>query len=195
MARVRTEGLLVGEWACLGLLAEGPSHGFAVAKRLAPEGDVGRVWSLSRPLTYRAIGILSAGGFIEAVGEEPGTAGGPRTIYAVTRSGRRSLRQWLARPVAHLRDVRSELLLKLVLCQLAGVDAAPLLGAQRAVFAPMAETLAAEARRRPHDPVTLWRAESSRSVVRFLDRAERAAARPGGPAAGDRKRPAARSRR
>jgi PadR family transcriptional regulator AphA len=181
MARVRTEGLLVGEWACLGLLAEAPSHGFAVAKRLAPDGDVGRVWSLSRPLTYRAMGILSARGFIEAVGEEPGTAGGPRTIYAVTKAGRASLRRWLAEPVAHQRDVRSELLLKLVLCGIAGVEAAPLIAAQREAFAPMATTLAGEARRHPDDPVMLWRAESSRAVARFLDRVERA----GRPAAGE----------
>ena len=47
--------LLLGEWACLGLLYSGPSHGFAIAARLKPGSDIGRIWSLTRPLTYRAL--------------------------------------------------------------------------------------------------------------------------------------------
>ena len=50
-----TGELLLGEWACLGVVAVAPTHGFAVAQRLRPEGDLGRVWSLSRALTYRAL--------------------------------------------------------------------------------------------------------------------------------------------
>lgn len=170
MVRVRQDELLLGEWAVLGVLSEGRTHGFAVSKRLAPSGDVGRVWSLSRPLTYRAIEQLLVRGLIAELGEEPGTAGGVRTLYGVTRSGKAALRRWLAEPVAHLRDVRSELLLKLVLCQLAGVGSGPLIAAQRELFEPVARARAAEARRQPTDPVTLWRAESSRAVVRFLDK-------------------------
>lgn len=170
MVRVRNDELLLGEWAVLGILASGRAHGFAVSKRLAPEGDVGRVWSLSRPLTYRAIEQLAIRGLIESIGEEPGTAGGARTIYAVTRPGRAALRRWLGQPAAHLRDVRSELLLKLVLCDIAKVDPAPLVRAQRAVSEPVARKWAAEVRRGSDDPVTLWRHESSRAVVRFLDR-------------------------
>jgi DNA-binding PadR family transcriptional regulator len=162
--------LLIGEWACLGILAQQPAHGFAVARRLQPAGDVGRVWSLSRPLTYRAVDNLLAGGLIEALGEEPGIAGGSRTIYAPTAQGRIELRRWLGEPVGHLRDVRSELLLKVVLCDVAGVDVSPLVNAQRAAFIPVARRLAAEARQASGDPVTQWRYESSRAVLRFLDR-------------------------
>ena len=61
----------MGEWACLGILATGRAHGFAVAARLKPTGDVGRVWSMSRPLTYRALDQLAAQGLIRPVGEEP----------------------------------------------------------------------------------------------------------------------------
>ena len=32
--------MLLGEWACLGILAEAPAHGFAVAARLKPDGDI-----------------------------------------------------------------------------------------------------------------------------------------------------------
>src|ERR1700741_2074207 len=109
VTRANGDQLLLGEWACLGILYDGPTHGFAIAARLKPSGDVGRVWSLSRPLTYRSLDQLSARGYIHAVGEEPGIAGGNRTILAATRTGRAQLRKWLAAPVAHMRDLRSEL--------------------------------------------------------------------------------------
>jgi len=101
--------LLLGEWACLGLIYPGRTHGFAVATRLKPTGDVGRVWSLSRPLTYRSLEQLSGRGYIHAVGEERGLAGGNRTILKATRVGRSQFRKWLDTPVPHLRDLRSEL--------------------------------------------------------------------------------------
>ena len=107
MSRETEAQLLLGEWACLGILYEGPSHGFAIAARLKPTGDIGRVWSLSRPLTYRSLEQLSGHGYVETVGEEPGIAGGNRTILAATRSGRAQLRKWLRSPVVHLRDIRS----------------------------------------------------------------------------------------
>jgi DNA-binding PadR family transcriptional regulator len=172
VARVRTEELLLGEWACLGLLAATSAHGFALARRLAPTGDVGRVWSLSRPLTYRSLEQLEARGFIRVAGQEPGRAGGPRTIFAPTPRGRAALRRWLKTPVDHLRDVRAELLLKLVLCDINIIDRGPLLRAQRASFEPTAAALARERRRGEDgdDPVAAWRYESSRAVLRFLDR-------------------------
>ena len=93
--RTTEEQLLLGEWACLGILYPAPTHGFAIAARLKPGGDVGRVWSLSRPLTYRSLDQLTSRGYVHAVGEEPGIAGGNRTILAATRSGRAQLRKWL----------------------------------------------------------------------------------------------------
>src|SRR4051794_23893382 len=121
MARVRRDTLLTGEWAVLGILGGGPAHGFAVSRRLSGQGDVGRVWSLSRPLAYRAIDQLSRRGLVAPVRSESGE-GPDRTVVAVTAEGQRRLREWLARPVAHVRDMRSELLLKLVLCELNQVD-------------------------------------------------------------------------
>ena len=44
-----------GSGRASGILYQGPTHGFAVAARLKPDGDIGRVWSLSRPLTYRSL--------------------------------------------------------------------------------------------------------------------------------------------
>lgn len=165
--RGRDDELLLNEWACLGMLGERDAHGFALAARLIPTGDVGRVWSLSRPLTYRALDQLQTRGLVEPVGTEPGRAGGPRTILAPTAAGRTALRRWLTEPVDHLRDVRAELLLKLVLADLNRVDVRPLVIAQRAAFQPVLDALAAEPP--GGDPVTRWRRESALAVARFLD--------------------------
>ena len=165
-----SDELLLGEWACLGILNPAPTHGFAIAARLKPDGDVGRVWSLSRPLTYRSLHVLQERGYVEAVGEEPGTAGGPRTILAATRTGRARLRRWLATPVAHQRDLRSELLLKLVIADLCGIDVGKMLVAQRErVARSTALAHGDRADRPPIAPVALWRLELSRAALRFLD--------------------------
>lgn len=167
---VRADGeqLLLGEWACLGIVYGTPAHGFAVAARLKPGADIGRVWSLSRALTYRALDQLEQRGLVAPVAEEPGLAGGTRTIFAATRTGRALFRRWVRTPVHHVRDLRSELLLKLVLAEANGIDIGDTIAAQRdrvaevvAAFEPVSASL---------DVVELWRHESASAALRFLDR-------------------------
>ncbi|CAN0072131.1 unnamed protein product, partial [Phaeothamnion confervicola] len=102
-----------------------------------------------------------------ATGEEPGIAGGNRTILAATRAGRAQLRTWLQTPVTHLRDVRSELLLKLVIAELCEIDVSKMLVKQRTQIERIA---AGWAEHEPNDIVALWRIESSQAALRFLDR-------------------------
>jgi len=169
MERPLDQQLLLGEWACLGILYQGPSHGFAVAKRLRPDGDVGRVWSLSRPLSYRALDQLVQRELVHAVGEERGIAGGNRTVLAVTRRGRARFRDWVATPVAHLRDLRSELLLKLVLAEQCGLDVTSMVAAQQARVAELNAALGPPPSA-DGDVVALWRYEVSEAARRFVDR-------------------------
>lgn len=164
-----TRDPLLGEWACLGVLADRPAHGWAVAQQLRPDGELGRIWHLSRPLTYRALDHLGQRGWIRSVGEEPGTAGPNRTILTATRVGRARLRTWLRTPVPHLRDLRSELLLKLVLADRLAVDVGELLARQRVLVDEQARALADHA---TDDVVTLWRAEVTTAARRFLDRVD-----------------------
>jgi DNA-binding PadR family transcriptional regulator len=168
-AERRRRELLLGEWACLGVLACGPSHGFELARQLAPDGEVGRVWTLTRPLVYRSLDQLGERGLVRAVGEEPGVAGGNRTILDVTPSGRAELHSWLSAPVEHLRDLRSELLVKLVLADLNGVDARQLVERQRELVAERAATAALLVAERPGDVVALWRRASASAASQFLD--------------------------
>ncbi|MFZ8997767.1 MAG: PadR family transcriptional regulator [Ilumatobacteraceae bacterium] len=157
----------LGEWTCLGILVTEPAHGWSIVKRLRVDGDLGRVWSLSRPLTYRALDQLVARAWIEAVGEEVGIGGPSRTILAATALGRRSFEQWVTTPVAHVRDLRSELLVKLVLAERAGIDVADMLARQRTIIDHHASALG-EAD--PDDVVAVWRAEATAAARRFVDR-------------------------
>jgi DNA-binding PadR family transcriptional regulator len=113
------------EHAVLGVLAEGPAHGFAVARELAPGTDLGRILTVRRPLVYRALDRLIEAGFAEAVTIEPGDAGPRRTVLQVTRWGRRRLDGWLAQPVEHVRDIRIDFLLKISLIVRSGGDPGP----------------------------------------------------------------------
>ena len=170
MGRASQDELLLGEWACLGILYPAPSHGFAIATRLKPEGDIGRVWSLSRALTYRSLDQLTIRELIHPIGEERGIAGGNRTILAPTRSGRAQLRKWLSTPVPHLRDLRSELLLKVVLADWCEIDITTMLDRQHEHVSELAAAMADDAEAEPNDVVRMWRRETSDAALRFLDR-------------------------
>src|SRR6188472_2656421 len=142
MPRSRDE-LTAGEWAALALLAEQPSHGFAVARAMAPDGEVGQVWSVRRPLVYRAIETLTVRDLVRPRATVASSTGPQRTVLEATPSGRRALTRWLREPVVHVRDARSLLLLKLLFLSRRGSDPGPLLGAQREQFAALADRLSA----------------------------------------------------
>ena len=160
--------LLLGEWACLGIVAEQPTHGFAVASRLRVDGDIGRIWSLSRPLTDRALDHLVSVGYLETAREEQGVAGGNRTILRITRKGRTELRHWLAAPSLHLRDLRSEFLLKLALADRLGLDTHDLIEEQKTIVTGFVKWLRTQSRA-SEDLVTTWRLEVAEGARRFLD--------------------------
>jgi PadR family transcriptional regulator AphA len=160
--------LSLADHAVLALVAEQPRHGWAIVRELAPGGDVGRVWTLSRPLAYRSIDKLAERGLIRAARTESGD-GPRRTIYTATASGRRAAEAWLGRPVEHLRDVRTELLLKVVIGRRQDRDVRPLLRAQRRTLQPIITGLARAATAPDADAVDLWRHESAQAVERFLD--------------------------
>ena len=168
MSRVKSQDLLIGEWACLGIICEAPIHGFGVAARLKPGGDIGRIWTMSRALTYRSIEQLALRDLVKAVHEEPGVAGGTRTIYSATRIGRNALREWLGTPVNHLRDFRSELLLKIELARLLTIDSTALLVLQREVVHQWLEHFPCEVDS-SGDVVSIWRNEMATAALRFLD--------------------------
>jgi DNA-binding PadR family transcriptional regulator len=174
--------LSLGEWVVLCLVCETPTHGFALARILGGDGELGQIWRVPKPVIYRALQRLEAAGLVALVELQPSSEGPVRSLVDATGPGRDAAAAWLAKPVSHNRDIRSELLVKLALLDRAGADAGPLLGAQRAQLAPVADAL----RARLADAagidraVTLWRSETVEATLRFLDAVRRPAA--AGPA-------------
>lgn len=169
MPRARDE-LTAGEWAVLALVVEEPSHGFAIARAMEPEGEVGRVWTMRRPLVYRAVETLTAMGLVRPGETVPSRIGPARTVLEPTPTGRRAVTRWLRTPVEHIRDARSELMLKLLFLTRRNADLAPLLTAQREHFAGLADTLAraADEAQGFDRALLLWRRENATAAVRFV---------------------------
>jgi DNA-binding PadR family transcriptional regulator len=163
----RRETLSLNEWAVLACLVERPRHGYDIAAELGPEAELGTVWRVPRQLVYRALDRLVALGLAEPHGAEPGAGGPPRRVHAATAAGRERVLAWIVAPVPHLREVRSALLLKLVVTRRLGVDSMALVRAQRAAFAePLAALTAVPP---PDDPVALWRHHSAAAVRALLE--------------------------
>lgn len=162
--------LSLTEWAALGVLCEGRAHGWAVAAALMPEGEIGRVWSSSRPLTYRAISLLRDRGYVVEAGREPSSGGPNRRLLSVTPKGRRAFRSWRSRPVQHVRELRSALMLKLLFHDRAGVEAGDLLQRQRRLLAVHERAVGLRVTRsQGFDRVLdLWRLSSIRAAIRFV---------------------------
>jgi DNA-binding PadR family transcriptional regulator len=158
------------EWLVLTILGQQPAHGFAVAQLTATEGDLGRVWQIPKAVVYRAIGRLLEARLIAPEGTEPGL-GPQRTVYTATDAGRDAAGRWLHAPVEHVRQIRSELLLKLALLDRAGENPAALLQAQRTVLEPI---VAAIETRRAHSAgfdatLLAWRRANAVAALDFLD--------------------------
>ena len=154
----------------LALISEHPTHGFAISRLTAPDGELGRIWHIPRAIIYRAIGRLEEAGLVASQAVEPGR-GPQRTIYAATAAGRRAAADWLDTPVQHVREVRSQLLIKLVLLGRAGTDPAGLLRRQKAILQPIASAITAERSQHKGFDATLlaWRRANAAATLSFLD--------------------------
>jgi PadR family transcriptional regulator AphA len=165
--------LSLTEWLVLCLACEGPTHGFAIARLLGQQGSLGQVWRVPKPVIYRALPRLADLGLVRDVGEQPTSQGPVRSLVEATSTGRQASQAWLARPVGHIRDVRSELMVKLALLDRVNADPAPLLAAQRAALTPIATALRERlAVATGFDrTLALWRYETVSAALRFLDEA------------------------
>jgi PadR family transcriptional regulator AphA len=160
----------LAEWLVLTILSQQPAHGFALAQLTGAGGDLGRVWQVPKAVVYRALGRLLDAGLIAPEGTEQGH-GPQRTVYAVTAKGGAAAGRWLYAPVEHVREIRSELLLKLALLDRAGADPADLLQAQRLVLEPLVTAIES---RHAHSAgfdatILAWRRSTAVAALDFLD--------------------------
>lgn len=160
-----TADSLLARDVVLALLVEQPRHGWALQRELAPGSEIGRAWTLSRQLVYRTVDNLVDDGLVRK-GRRTEGDGPERVVLRPTAAGRRRALGWLEEPVTHVRDVRTVLLVKLVLRRRMGLANVRFLARQRRTLAPVAEAIVS---RREGDEVDRWRAESAAAAMRFLD--------------------------
>lgn len=121
------------ELAVCAAVLTGATHGYAVGTLLAPGGPLGRSWSLSRPLVYRAIDGAVAGGLL--AGEVTGQGRGRgRTNLVITAHGRASVEAWLEQPVGGEWDHPEVFLFKYAVLEMLGADLSALVASQRRVL-------------------------------------------------------------
>jgi DNA-binding PadR family transcriptional regulator len=173
--------LSLTEWLVLCLACEGPTHGFAIARLLGQQGSLGQVWRVPKPVIYRALPHLEDLGLVRVVGEQPTSLGPVRSLVEATSGGREAAAGWLARPVAHIRDVRSELMVKLALLDRSGQDPSSLLDAQHQELLPIATALQDKLSTATgfDRTLALWRYETVSAALRFLEAAVAVQATPG----------------
>jgi len=167
-----TPRLSITEFVVLGVVGEGPTHGFAISKELVPSSELGRVFTVRRPLVYRALDRLVETGYVASVSTEKGDAGPERTIHRITSSGRRRLNRWLAEPVDHVRDLRIEFLLKITLIERSNRSPLQLIQDQRAALRTTLEALDKLDTGRT-DHIGLWRRHNAAAAVAYLEELER----------------------
>jgi DNA-binding PadR family transcriptional regulator len=173
--------LSIAEWVVLAIVAEGPTHGWPVVRALRADGPIGRVWTVPRPIVYRSLASLTEKGYLEPCSETTESRGesrresrresrGPqRTIVRATRRGRAGLRRWLETPVEHVRDVRTEFLVKLALLARAERPSRPLVERQIEHLAPVMRAISTRPTGEGFDLVLArWRREQAIAVDRFL---------------------------
>jgi DNA-binding PadR family transcriptional regulator len=122
-------------YVLLGLLLDGPSHGYDLARAFAPTTVIGGVVHMGTSHLYALLTRLERDGLIAGELREQGLRP-PRRVYQITETGRASLRRWLDEPVARPRDILVDFPLKLYLTQRQSLERAiALVIHQRALFA------------------------------------------------------------
>ncbi|MGH2517793.1 MAG: PadR family transcriptional regulator [Ktedonobacterales bacterium] len=151
------------EYALLGLLREGPCHGYRLAAAFAPDGHLGPILRLKMSQMYAYLHKLERLGWLmprdeSAVGAPPAAPARPRRVFALTLDGERAFDRWLAEPVAATRDIRLDFLLKLAFAiERDRAFAAALVARQRTASAARLERLRAQVAATRDDPLSLRR--------------------------------------
>jgi DNA-binding PadR family transcriptional regulator len=164
------KNLATNDWAVLAFIAEDTAHGFKVASAFTKQQPLGNVWYLQRPQVYRSLEYLKKQALVQSLPQEKGESGPPRLRYQITKKGRQKLEVWLQTPVEHLREGRSELLLKLLFLQRRGNDTRIFLEHQKKVFQDIQDSLTERLNESGEHIIVLWRLHSVRAALQFIDK-------------------------
>lgn len=110
MMEYQTTRGLPTDYGVLGLLLDGPAHGYDLQQRL--RAGLGPVWRIAWSQLYNVLRNLEQRGWIRRAGGEA-SGGPPRHTVALTAEGRTAFFDWAEVPVVRVRDLRVEFLAKL----------------------------------------------------------------------------------
>ncbi len=100
------------ECALLGLLLDGPSHGYDLTRQFAADTELGKVCRLEMSMLYGLLKKLEKEGLLTGR-DEPLGGHKTRRVIEITPAGRAEFEAWLAEPVQHNREIRFNFLVKL----------------------------------------------------------------------------------
>ncbi len=112
----RSSGMSLGDYAIIGVLRERPMHGYEIARRFVADLDLGLVLPMDMSTVYALLKDLHEEGLLEGQREVVGLRP-PRTVYQLTAEAEAQFLRWLEEPVSRLREVRTDLLVKLYFCR------------------------------------------------------------------------------
>ena len=156
------------EGSCLVLISKGINHGYQLAKQFEPSTALGEVLTLTRPVIYRAVKSLETQKLIQSA-DSLGPRGQLKFKLKCTSEGEKQAKQWLSEPVSHIRNMRDEFLIKVLLLQRFNLNTKRLIQTQRQALSEISKTLLADM---APTPVAIWRREQARTAMRFLDELE-----------------------
>jgi PadR family transcriptional regulator AphA len=106
-------------------------HGYDLHRRA--QDELGRIWHMGISNIYGALKQLEEADYVEST-LTPQDVRPPRKIYRITRSGRKSFRDWVKQPVPNIRRLRVEFLAKLYFSHKLGLKGTEkLIAAQEAI--------------------------------------------------------------
>lgn len=100
------------DYAVLGLLQQGPSHGYDLTRQFSPSEELGQVCHLEMSMLYAILKKLEREGLISGQ-EEPVSEHKSRRLVQLTDRGRAEFEEWLSQPVSHTREIRLDFMVKL----------------------------------------------------------------------------------
>jgi len=109
------------EYALLGLLWDGPRHGYELHRAFAADQELGTICRLEQSQLYAFLKKLEQLGYLEGR-LEPQEGRPPRRVFILTKAGRHIFRQWVEAPTPRPREIRLLFLLKLYFARAFGAQ-------------------------------------------------------------------------
>ena len=103
-------------YALLGLLIDGPCHGYDLARHFVPGSALGAVLRLGSSHLYALLGRLEKDRLIVGERRDDGVRP-PRRVYQVTEAGRAAVLRWIDEPVGRPREMLLDFPLKLYIAR------------------------------------------------------------------------------